>query len=106
MKSSTRSRANLMAAVLVGIGPSSSRPAADLASAPHGLAGQRGDVDRRVDREQHVPAEDFGADAPGTRPLLSRRHITIIVVDNADPHTCPRKAAHGEVDVRVDARRR
>jgi hypothetical protein len=59
MRSSTRSRANLMAAVLVGCGPSSSRAAAALASARHGLAGQRGDVNRRVDREQHVPAEDL-----------------------------------------------
>ena len=52
------------------------------------------------------PRRGLGADAPGTRPLLSRRHITIIVVDNADPHACPRKAARGEVDVRADARRR
>jgi hypothetical protein len=53
-----------------------------------------------------VEERGLGADAPGTRPLLSRRHITIIVVDNADPHACPRKAARGEVDVRADARRR
>ena len=25
------------------------------------------------------------------RPLLSRRYITIIVVDNAEPYACPRK---------------
>jgi hypothetical protein len=40
------------------------------------------------------------------RPLLSRRYITIIVVDNAEPYACPRKVARGEVEVRADARRR
>jgi len=96
----------LVAAVPVGSGPSSSRPAADLASARHGLAGQRGDVNRRVDREQHVPAEDLAQTRRGRARFPPRRHITIIVVDNADPHACPRKAARGEVDVRADARRR
>src|ERR1700730_9460950 len=48
MRSSARSRANLMAAVLVGSGPSSSRPAADLASARHGLGGQRPRPSRRL----------------------------------------------------------
>src|SRR4029077_179580 len=34
-------------------------------------------------------------------PLLSRRYITIIVVDNAEPYACPRKVARGEVEVRA-----
>src|SRR4029077_10790010 len=40
------------------------------------------------------------------RPLLSRRYITIVVVDNAEPYACPRRVARGEVEVRADARRR